>query len=169
MTSPRRRPNALQTDRLLLREADKSTLEILARGELPPGQPGAAGYPLEGTRVAASMALLDPGELSGFGMYQIIEVTTGDAIGDIGFHGPPAEGVAEVGYGIVPARRRHGFATEALRELARWALTDPRVQAIEASTDHDNEASQKVLLAAGFRPLAEQGTGPWLRYRLATD
>ena len=37
-----------------------------------------------------------------WGMYQIILRETGEAIGDIGFHGPPdGAGTVEIGYSIV--------------------------------------------------------------------
>src|SRR5256885_16644255 len=39
--------------------------------------------------------------------------------------GPDAAGVVELGYGIVPERRRRGFAGEAVRGLVSPALADP--------------------------------------------
>ena len=41
----------------------------------------------------------------------------GVVVGGIGFHGPPSGDVVEVGYGVVPAARGRGVATEALRLL----------------------------------------------------
>jgi len=47
----------------------------------------------------------------------------------------------------------------------KWAFQDPRVKAVEAETDPDNVASQKVLMKCGFRPNGEIGEeGP--RYQI---
>src|SRR5258708_6060138 len=49
-----------------------------------------------------------------FGIWLIIERNTNTVVGDIGFMGPPsAEGSLEIGYSVIPDRRRRGYATEA--------------------------------------------------------
>jgi RimJ/RimL family protein N-acetyltransferase len=79
-------------------------------------------------------------------------------IGDIGFHAPPDElGEISVGFGIVPAARGHGYATEALRTLLAWALRQPDVRAVYADTDLVNLASHRVLLSAGMRLASDDG------------
>lgn len=136
----------------------------MAAGRLPAGQRCAAGYPLAGTVIAASMLRLDfeSGEYApGYGMYQVWEAGSAESvaagtpgalvIGDIGFHGgPDQDGVVEIGYGLAPSRRGQGFMTEALRALVTWAMRDPQVEVVMATTDDDNRASQRVLRAAGF-------------------
>ena len=72
-------------------------------------------------------------------------------VGVGGFKGPPAAGRVEIGYGVVPSRRREGLATEAVQGLVGHAAQDPRVVRVEAETDLDDEASGGVLKAAGFR------------------
>ena len=58
-----------------------------------------------------------------FGIWVMIEAGTATVVGDIGFMGPPdAEGVVEVGYSVVPDRRRRGYAGEALVALVVWVL-----------------------------------------------
>ena len=141
----------LTTRRLQLAEVSPGLAEQLAAGIRAAGQHWAAGYPLDGTVVAASMQLLAAAaagaHVAGFGMYQIIDRASGQVVGDMGFHGPPGEARAvEVGYGIVPARRGEGLASESLRALAAWALAQPGVDRVVARTGARHRSSQRVLL-----------------------
>jgi len=86
-----------------------------------------------------------------FSIWVMVETKTSAVVGDIGFFGPPAsDGVVEVGYSVIPSRRRRGYATEALAALTGWAFEQPGVRAIVAGTDPDNAISQRVLEHAGF-------------------
>ena len=50
-----------------------------------------------------------PPAQSNFGVWVVLEPDPARVVGDIGFHGPPDEsGTVEIGYSIVPARRRLG-------------------------------------------------------------
>lgn len=85
-----------------------------------------------------------------FTMYLIRRSADGLAIGGLGFFGPPDEsGCVEVGYGLVPAARGVGLATEALLGALRVAA-GYGATAVAADTDTGNRASQRVLLKAGF-------------------
>jgi [ribosomal protein S5]-alanine N-acetyltransferase len=78
-------------------------------------------------------------------------VVDGVVVGDIGFHGPPGpEKAVEIGYSVVPAWRRRGVASWACSLILQQAWQDGAAIVI-AETDHDNVASQAVLLANGFR------------------
>ena len=83
-----------------------------------------------------------------FGYYQILE--EGVVVGGIGFHGPPRGGLVEVGYGVVESVRGRGLATDALRQILRFAASRPDVSRIRGRTSPDNIASQKVMLAGGM-------------------
>jgi RimJ/RimL family protein N-acetyltransferase len=148
------RPHVLETSRLRLREVLPSEARAIVAGQRPRGQAWAAGYPLDGTLVAAMMLLsaVEVGALrAGFGMYQITDVATGEIVGDIGFRGGPDEtGAVEVGYGLVPARRGEGLMSESLRSLTAWALAQPGVVRLVAGTEQDNAPSQRLLLRVGF-------------------
>lgn len=50
---------------------------------------------------------------------------TGESIGDACFKGLPANGRPEIGYGLERPFRGRGFATEAVRALCQWALSQP--------------------------------------------
>jgi ribosomal-protein-alanine N-acetyltransferase len=91
-----------------------------------------------------------------FGVWVVIERASATVVGDIGFFGPPdAKGVLEVGYSIVPDRRRRGYASEAAAALVTWALDQPGVQTIVAACDADNAASILTLDRVGFRRTGE--------------
>jgi RimJ/RimL family protein N-acetyltransferase len=87
----------------------------------------------------------------GFGL---VERTTGVVVGMASFKGPPDDqGVVEIAYGIAPAHRGRGFATEAANALVAFASVDPRVRRIRAHTLPERSASASVLTKAGFELL----------------
>jgi len=154
----------LTTPRLRLHPLVPAEMQDLLHGRPADGHRWADGYPLDGTLVAVAMQVeltdhgVDPGP---FGHYQLLlpgDDGAGVVIGDIGFHAPPDElGEVSVGFGIVPAARRHGYAVEALRAVLDFALARPEVRSVHADTDLVNLASQRVLQAAGMRLVADEG------------
>ena len=72
-------------------------------------------------------------------------------IGDLCFVGEPNEsGEVEIGYGTYKAFQGKGYMTEAVGGMIRWALEQPEIKAIVASTDKTNTASYSVLIKNGF-------------------
>jgi predicted acetyltransferase len=101
----------------------------------------------------------------------------GEFCGSIGFRWQPGTSVlpphvlGHIGYAVVPWKRRLGYATAAL------GLVLPRARAeglpyVEITTDPDNPASQKVILANGgvlvgaYKKPAQYGEADGLRYRI---
>ena len=77
-------------------------------------------------------------------------VVNGVVVGDIGFHSPPGpEKAVEIGYTVVPAWRGRGVASRACEVILQQAWQDG-AETVIAETDHDNVASQAVLLGNGF-------------------
>jgi [ribosomal protein S5]-alanine N-acetyltransferase len=86
---------------------------------------------------------------------------SGRIIGSLSFKGLNENGMVEIGYGINPGYEGKGLATEAVSAAVRWASEQPGVLRIEAETEPDNRASQRVLEKAGFVPSGEMGAeGP---------
>jgi RimJ/RimL family protein N-acetyltransferase len=118
--------------------------------------PWADGYPMEGDRRACLAYLRQLPVMGGtsrsnqFGYYQII--LDGAVVGGIGFHGPPRDGLVEVGYGVVPSVRGRGVATAALRLMLDLAAGHEQVKRVCGRTTPENVASQRVMLAAGLQP-----------------
>lgn len=85
----------------------------------------------------------------------------GTVIGGAGFKGAPDNnGDVEIGYGIDEAYRCHGYATEAVGAMTKWALTQPGVRRVLAQTEPGNTISQRVLQKCGFVPCGPGDEGP---------
>jgi ribosomal-protein-alanine N-acetyltransferase len=90
-------------------------------------------------------------ETERFGIWVIVERDSGTVVGDAGFHGPPDDrGTIEIGYFVVPGRRRRGYATEAAGALVEWATAQPPVRSIVAGCARDNVPSICTLERVGF-------------------
>lgn len=68
-----------------------------------------------------------------------------------GYFGPPADGVAEIGYSVAPEFRRRGFASEMIKALVSRAFATRGVSRVVAETAADNMASRRALEKCGFR------------------
>ncbi|MEU0954580.1 GNAT family protein [Streptomyces niveus] len=138
----------LTTDRLVLRSwpADEVAAVVAGESRLPHW---AEDFPAEGDRVIAGFIAEHPGTLGPYGQRQIIERATGLVVGAVGLF-PPADGTIEFGYGIVPSRRGRGYASEAARAIAAFALTAPGVHTVGAKVELSNPASARVLEKAGL-------------------
>ena len=55
-----------------------------------------------------------------------------------------------LGYVIARLHQGKGYATEATRAIIHWAFQQPTIYRVNASTDLENVASQKVLEKAGM-------------------
>lgn len=85
----------------------------------------------------------------------------GTIVGDFCFKGRNPDGMVELGYGLREGFCGKGYMTETVRAITGWALSQPGVTRVEAETEAQNLASQKVLTASGFVPLGIRGAeGP---------
>jgi RimJ/RimL family protein N-acetyltransferase len=112
------------------------------------------------------MILERPDAQGWYALYFILR--DGDVtIGNGGFKGPPDDaGVVEVGYSVLPAYQRRGFANEGVGALIEWALAHDEVTRVIAHTLPDLTPSIGVLTKLGFTftgPGSEEGT---IRYDL---
>ena len=93
-----------------------------------------------------------------------IERKGGSYVGDLCFKGLLPDGSVEIGYGIAEENRGHGYATEAVEAVTAWALEQPGVCRVDAETEPENKASQRVLVKCGFVPsgiMGEEGPRFW--------
>jgi predicted acetyltransferase len=76
-----------------------------------------------------------------------------------------------MGFAVVPWKRRHGYATRALGLLLS-EVADKGLTFVELTTDPDNVASQRVILANGgqlverFKKPAAYGEREAYRFRI---
>lgn len=87
----------------------------------------------------------------------IMERKDGSPVGDLCFKGLNGDGSVEIGYGVNEPQQKQGYATEAVNAAATWALRQPGVTRVEAETEPENRASQRVLEKCGFVPLGVNG------------
>ena len=78
-------------------------------------------------------------------------------MGNLSFKGFNDDGSVEIGYGIDEAYQGQGYATEAVNAAVMWALQQPGVTRVDAETESDNKASQRVLEKCEFIPLGIDG------------
>ncbi|WP_030797353.1 GNAT family N-acetyltransferase [Streptomyces sp. NRRL S-337] len=150
MNSALASPHAeLTTDRLVLRPWTAAEAVAALDGTRSPHW--ADDFPAEGDRVIAGLLDQHPDWLGEHSHRLIIERAGGLVVGSIGLFWPPNEGVLEIGYGIVASRRGRGYAPEATRALAAFALTAPGVHTVVATVELSNPASARVLEKAGFQ------------------
>ncbi|MFG2112367.1 GNAT family N-acetyltransferase [Streptomyces sp. NPDC048718] len=143
----------LVTARLLLHPLTATEAGRVVESAPAPGDRWAEGYPAPGDVRGARGFLNGVAERGDPGVwraYEIRQPADGLAIGGIGFHGPPdADGVVTIGYGLVPAVRGRGYASESLRALIARARA-AGATAVRGDADLDNLASQRVMEAAGM-------------------
>ncbi len=83
----------------------------------------------------------------------IVPTVTGDRhiVGSVVFHGAPDDdGVVEIAYGVEPSSQGQGYGAEATCAMVEWALAQPGVSAVTASTFPWHAASVKIIRRAGM-------------------
>ncbi len=83
----------------------------------------------------------------------IIEKKDGTKIGFIAhcFVLHPWGKMVEIGYGLVQNERGRGYSTEAAQLMVDYLFLSKEIECIQASTDIENTASQRVLEKTGFK------------------
>ncbi|WP_181304492.1 GNAT family N-acetyltransferase [Rufibacter sp. XAAS-G3-1] len=128
-------------------------------------------------RIKVFMAQHQSGDLYSFGIWR---KETGDYIGDITLRrlarGKP---FSEVGYYLGEQAEGHGYATEALKGIARHAFQDLKMESINLRCTIDNARSKRVAERSGFThlktytPVLQDSAGapssPIHVYRLSKD
>jgi [ribosomal protein S5]-alanine N-acetyltransferase len=75
-------------------------------------------------------------------------------VGSVVFHGRPPHGVAEVAYAVEESSRCQGYACEATGACVDWALTQPGIVAVQATTFPWHLASLGVIRRIGMTQVA---------------
>ena len=138
----------LETPRLRLHALTVEEGSALHAGDRIDGFEYADGYPLPDTH--DGVGLFVKHGVVDYGFHLIVRRDDERVIGEIGFVGPPQRRSVTIGYAIVPAARRQGYATEAVDALTAWAIAQPEVDEVKAQTLPDNEPSIRALLRTGF-------------------
>ncbi len=143
----------LKTKRLLLQPMTEQQTQKLIDSQDTEELRTAYGEMLAGSRN-------DPENRLWYTPWQMTLKADHSNIGDLCFKGPARDNAVEIGYGILPAYEGRGYTTEAVQAMTRWAFDHENVVFVEAETDPDNKASQRVLEKCGFTPDGAGGEGP---------
>lgn len=152
---------ALMTDRLELvpislpmveavMAGDRAGAEAAARARLPEAWPGPA---LIERAFSSSLERIRQDPKTRLWGDRLMITRTGPrvVVGSVIFHGAPDDtGTVEVGYGVEAASQGRGFATEATTACVRWALSQPRVERVTATTFPWHVASVRVIEKLGM-------------------
>ena len=139
----------IMTERLQIRIASDAEMRELIAAQTDEGLKAAYGEMLSGCTD-------HPAQREWYAVW-LISLPDGTRNGELCFKGLSPDGIAEIGYGLSPEFWGKGYATEAVTAAAEWALKQPGVTAVEAETDEENIASQRVLAKAGFVPTGARG------------
>lgn len=139
----------IRTERLRIRLASDDEMRTLISEETDGDLKAAYGEMLAGCET-------EPNLRQWFAAW-FLELPDGVRIGDLCFKGLGADGMVEIGYGLLPEFFGQGYATEAVAAMTQWASQQSGVSRIEAETEPGNTASQRVLEKAGFVPTGKTG------------
>jgi [ribosomal protein S5]-alanine N-acetyltransferase len=91
-----------------------------------------------------------------WGMHFFLHKDENVIIGSGGFKGAPGpDGTVEIGYAIAPAYENQGYATEAARGMIEYAFAWSQVEAVDAHTLAEENASVNVLRKCGLAKIAD--------------
>ena len=154
--------DSIATPRLRLLPLTPSLLRAVAGGDLAEverqlgarvGKGWEEGVPAE---LRLQQLAADPSEQPWL-VRAMVASTPRRVVGCVGFHAPPDDdGRVEIGYDIVVADRRKGFAREGIRALLDWAWATGRVRTCVASVSPHNVPSLALIRSFEFRPVGEQ-------------
>ena len=133
-------------------DRDQRRAEAIVGARFPPGWPNAplldVGFPYSREAIRA-----DP-DVRLWGDSLVILRDAPCVVGSVVFHGHPSDGIAEIGYAIEEGSRGIGLATEATRACAEWALAEPGIAALRATTFPWHAASLGVIRNLGMHQIA---------------
>ena len=179
ISPPEMRSPGLQTERLrlvaaLLEHLDAElespeALGLLLHARVPEGWPPGE-YDRGAIEFFRSRLVENPEAVGWYGWYGVRKAEGMEPAVLVGACGyfclPDAEGVVEIGYSVVPAFQKQGYAVEMVRALAMRAFAVPGVAHIIAHTSPDNRASIKVLERCGFSLIGPGRDPGTIQFRL---
>lgn len=139
----------IKTERLVIRMATDEEMQKLIENETNEEMKKAYGEML-------SFSLANPTCRKWY-IAWLIELADGTRIGDLCFKGLSSDGMVEIGYGLFPDFQGKGYMTEAVKGMVAWVIAQEGVKRVEAETEENNVASQRVLKKSGFVPTGKIG------------
>ncbi len=129
---------------------ERARLEALVEASMPAAWPGRAlierafSASLDAIRAAPEVRLWGD-------RVMIARAGPRRVLGSVVFHGAAGEdGTVEVAYGVEQESQQQGYATEGTRASVEWALAQPGVRKVVATTPSWHTPSRRVLEKCGF-------------------
>ena len=148
-----RKETQVKTKRMLLSPMSDGEIEALMEKTDSAELREAYGEMLSGCK-------RDPENRIWYAPWKMTRKSDNTFLGDLCFKGPARENAVEIGYGILPEYEGMGYTTEAVMAMTQWAFGNAGVVFVEAETEPDNKASQRILDKCGFVPDGEGREGP---------
>lgn len=151
----------LETERLILEPitlelveavlaGDRARSESLAQARFPREWPGPAVIE-RAFKAYPDQVRADPKTRLWGDRLMITRGSERRVIGSVIFHGFPQNGIADVGYGVEIDSQGQGYATEGTLACVEWALRQPGIRAVRATTFMWHRASVRVLEKVGMK------------------
>ena len=140
----------IKTERLTLRPMSDGAIEALIERVDDDELRAAYGEMLDGCK-------RDPENRIWYAPWEMVRNDGGESIGDVDFKGPAKNHAVEIGYGVQPDHEGHGYTTEAVQAMTKWAFSQKDVVFVEAETAPENKASQRILEKCGCVPDGTMG------------
>jgi RimJ/RimL family protein N-acetyltransferase len=122
----------------------------------------------DAVRFALRAIETSPGSEDWWFHYFVLRDLAGDIlVGAGGFKGPPADGVVEIGYSILPEYQRRGFASEAATGLVAHAFSHAEIERVRAETLPELEASIAVLRKCRFEHIGAGAEPGVIRFEVS--
>lgn len=94
--------------------------------------------------------------LRGYGMWAVVEKSSGDLVGRVGLWNPESWPGIECGWLIAPDKRKLGYAQEAAATAIEWGRSALGLQRVLSIIHVDNVASIKTAVALGEARVEER-------------
>jgi len=152
-----RRPQNIETERLILVTLMPEEIEALIAGDLERFAVKTSFiFPPEAADLGIDLLWhlnairADSSELS-WRIRVVVERSSNTVVGSIDLKGlPSVDGDVEIGWGLIENARRKGYATEASAAVLNWVFQQAGVRSISATIPDDNSSSQSLAIRLGL-------------------
>jgi [ribosomal protein S5]-alanine N-acetyltransferase len=148
---------ALSTERLLLRGPTAEDFPAYRAFYADPRASAAYGGPMRAGLAWRKLAA-DIGHwpLRGFGLWSIVEKSSGETVGGCGIVWPEDWPRHELTWWILPSARRKGYALEASRAAIGWAIDALGWERVETHMNDNNRAARRLAEKLGGQVIARE-------------
>ena len=146
--------NVYETERLILKPTDESDAQFVLELMNTPKWHKYIGdrnvYSVNDAIAYIAEKMTPQFERLGFGNYTVIRKSDGLKIGSCGLYDREGLDGVDIGFGFLPEYEKQGYAFESALKIKELAIHVFRLKQINAITDKDNVASQKLLKKLGL-------------------